>query len=322
MCKNPRLAGGRNAGGGPGPSARKCIGVAMLSLMACQALEPASIVRDGVNVGPIQLFEAERTHGVGGSVINDPSASDRMAIALLPGASAMSPMQFVASANLMVVRAHWAPCARPARLEVCIDDTMPCEDIEVDGERWVDLARAVDVRDGLHRLKVEHLLDDGGVQCAASLVVDRLLFTELTITAGADVDLASMYIPRGARIVDERHAGGNRFIAFDHSGSVIGEIKRSGGISRLSLWAKAKNACDDGADMSVEVDGVSLGVMRVMSDRWRQYSFPVGKGDERHMVSVGFVEATGMRKGCASGLEVGRLEVNGWDRDGGQRDAQ
>jgi hypothetical protein len=256
--------------------------------LACKPLEPDPVIKDGVDLGPIQSFEAERIPGQGPHVgsIGDSSASDGRALEIYSGVTAGLPLELLTEVSGFVVRAKGQECKGWPEMLVSVDG-VPRLRTEVKTATWRDYPGVAHLKPGRHQFDFRFLNDYLEASCDRNLFVDKMTFVNARATNQGDLRAVSMLLPGGVEVVDDPRASGGKAVAFMSSAEATGETQLDRAMAGLVVRARADD-CKGPPQMNVTVDGIDRFSGMVDSREWIDVPVPVALSTGPHSISIAF----------------------------------
>ncbi len=229
----------------------------LLAVAACPPLEPDPVIKDGVDLGPIQSFEAERIPGQGPHVasIDDPSASEGHALGIFSQRTASQPLELLTEVSGFVVRAKGQECKGWPEMVVSIDG-VPRLRTEVKNAGWRDFPGVAHLKPGRHVFAFEFTNDYlEGSGCDRNLFVDKMTFVNARTTNHGDLRAVSMLLPGGVAVVDDPRSSGGKAVGFMSSSEATGETELDRPMAALVVRARGED-CKGPPQINVTVDGI------------------------------------------------------------------
>jgi len=261
----------------------------LLAVAACPPLEPDPVIKDGIDLGPIQSFEAERIPGQGPHVgtIDDPSASEGHALGIFSQRTASQPLELLTEVSGFVVRAKGQECKGWPEMVVSIDGA-PRLRTEVKNAGWRDFPGVAHLKAGRHIFEFTFTNDYlEGPNCDRNLFVDKMTFVNARTANHGDLRAVSMLLPRGVAVVDDPRASGGKAVGFMSSSEATGETQLDRPVVAMVVRARGED-CKGPPQMNVTVDGTDRFSGMIESADWIDVPIAVALAPGLHTVSIAF----------------------------------
>jgi hypothetical protein len=261
----------------------------LLAVAACPPLEPDPVIKDGIDLGPIQSFEAERIPGQGPHVgsISDPSASDGRALGIYSQRTVSQPLELLTEVSGFVVRAKGQECKGWPEMVVSIDGA-PRLRVEVKNAGWRDFPGVAHLKPGRHTFEFTFTNDYlEGPDCDRNLFVDKMTFVNARTANHGDLRAVSMLLPGGVAVVDDPRASGGKAVGFMSSSEATGETQLDRPVVAMVVRARGED-CKGPPQMNVTVDGADRFSGMIESADWIDVPIAVALAPGLHTVSIAF----------------------------------
>jgi hypothetical protein len=271
---------------------------------ACKPLEPDPVIKDGVELGPIQSFEAERIPGQGPHVANigDSSASDGHALGIFSQRTAGLPLELLTEVSGFVVRAKGQECKGWPEMVVSIDG-VPRLRTEVKTAGWKDYPGVAHLRPGMHQFDFSFTNDFLDASCDRNLFIDKMTFVNARATNQGDLRAVSMLLPGGVEVVDDPRIPGGKAVGFMSSSEATGETQIDRPMAGFLVRARA-DLCKGPPQMNITVDGIDRYSGMVESRDWIDVPVPVALAAGPHTLSIAFPNDEFQGPACDRNLYV------------------
>jgi len=263
--------------------------LALGAVASCKPLEPDPVIKDGVDLGPIQSFEAERIPGQGPHVgnINDSSASDGHALGIFSQRTVAQPLELLTEVSGFVVRAKGQECKGWPEMLVSIDG-VPRLRTEVKNAGWKDFPGLAHLKPGRHLFEFSFTNDYlEGPSCDRNLFIDKMTFVNARATNSGDLRAVSMLLPGGAEVVDDARAPGGKVVGFMSNSEATGETQLDRPMAGFVVHARGED-CKGPPQMNVTVDGVDRYSGMVEARGWVDVPVSAALGPGLHSLSIAF----------------------------------
>jgi hypothetical protein len=263
--------------------------LALGAAAACKPLEPDPVIKDGVDLGPIQSFEAERIPGQGPHVgtTNDSSASDGHALGIYSQRTVEQPLELLTEVSGFVVRAKGQECKGWPEMVVSIDG-VPRLRTEVKNAGWKDFPGVAHLKPGRHLFEFSFTNDYlDGPSCDRNLFIDKMTFVNARATNRGDLRAVSMLLPGGAEVVDDARAAGGKVVGFMSNSEATGETQLDRPAAGFVVRARGED-CKGPPQMNVTVDGVDRYSGMVAARDWVDVPVTVALEPGLHSLSIAF----------------------------------
>ncbi len=256
--------------------------------LACKPLEPDPVIKDGVDLGPIQSFEAERIPGQGPHVatISDGTASEGHALGIYSQRTVSQPLELLTEVSGFVVRAKGQECKGWPEMVVSIDGVPRLRTV-VKNPGWRDFPGVAQLKPGRHLFEFSFTNDYLEGSCDRNLFVDKMTFVNTRATNNGDLRAVSMLLPSGAEVVDDARASGGKVVGFMSDSEATAETQLDRPAAGFVVRARGED-CKGPPRMDVTVDGVDRFSGLVEARDWVEIPVPVTLGAGLHAISIGF----------------------------------
>ena len=275
---------------------------------ACAQTDPDPVIRDGVDVGPIQSFEGERIQNAPGlGAVTDASASDTHALMFYSSVTASAPIELLTEISGVVVRARGEECQGWPEMEVTLDGVQRLL-TQVKSRSFVDYAIVAHLMPGMHQVDLRFTNDFYQPPCDRNLVVDKVTFVNARSVNKGDLRGTQLLLPAGIKVVDDPLAQGGKAVAFMSEATAIGQTELAAAAAGFSVRARG-DQCQGGPELRVSVDGVERAAVIVSATAWTDYPVAVPLEPGIHSVAVGFDNDRYDGPGCDRNLYLDTVRV-------------
>jgi hypothetical protein len=261
----------------------------LLLLAACPPLEPDPVIKDGVDLGPIQSFEGERIPGRGPDLgtINDGAASDGKALGIYSAVTAEQPLELLTEVSGFVVRAKGQECKGWPEMVVLVDGA-PRLRVEVKNAGWRDFPAVAHLKPGHHVFAFQFPNDHfEGAACDRNLFVDKMTFVNTLSANHGDLRAVSMLLPGGVEVTDDPHSPGGKVVGFMQTSEISGETMLDAPVAGLAIRDRGED-CKGPPHMQVTIDGVDRFAGPIANAAWGDTVIPLPLAAGQHAVTVAF----------------------------------
>ena len=244
-----------------------------LSLVACKPLPPDPVIREGVDLGPIQSFEVERIPGASGiGSVSDPAAGDTHALEFYSNATGSLNIELLTDVSGFVLRARGEECKGWPEVEVTVDGDLALR-TEVKSRSWMDYPVMRPLAEGSHRFDFRFTNDRYDPPCDRNLLLDKVTFVNAGAVSRGTLAAVSMILPSGITIEDDDKASEGKAAAFMSSATATGLWRLERPASALIVRARA-DSCEGPPQLTIGIDQLPKVTLDVPASTWTDYRVP------------------------------------------------